>query len=105
MTRAARVGAAAVFALALIAGALIPATMAQAAAAADTPCAAGTVQYTPGTPQALNLLQSTLAWTRSTGAGTLVAVVDSGIDVNNAHLRDAVAGESTWWATAKTPRD
>jgi len=92
VTRAARVGAAAVFALALIAGALIPATMAQAAAAADTPCAAGTVQYTPGTPQALNLLQSTLAWTRSTGAGTLVAVVDSGIDVNNAHLRDAVAG-------------
>ena len=97
MTRAVRIGAAAVFGLALIAGLLVPGVlmptgMAQAAAAADTPCAAGTVQYSPGTPPALTVLQSSLAWTRSTGAGTLVAVVDSGIDVNNAHLRDAVAG-------------
>jgi membrane-anchored mycosin MYCP len=43
-------------------------------------------------PSALGQLQAESAWTRSTGAGVLVAIVDSGIDVANPHLAGAVVG-------------
>lgn len=62
------------------------------AAAGDAQCAPGTIVYSPETPLALSLLQSTAAWSHSTGAGVIVAIVDSGIDGNNAHLKDAVIG-------------
>ncbi len=62
------------------------------AAAGDTQCAPGTIAYSPDTPAALGLLQNTAAWTHSTGAGVIVAIVDSGIDAHNAHLKDAVIG-------------
>ena len=55
-------------------------------------CEAGTVVYSTNTPPALGVLQSDDVWTRATGAGVLVAVVDSGIDVTNVHLSGAVVG-------------
>lgn len=47
---------------------------------------------TPETPQAFALLGADRAWNRATGAGVLVAVVDSGIDAGNPHLAGAVVG-------------
>ncbi len=57
-----------------------------------TECRPGNVQFTEETPPAFRLIQTEAAWERATGAGVVVAVVDSGIDVNNAHLRDVVIG-------------
>jgi membrane-anchored mycosin MYCP len=64
----------------------------QPAFAAGDDCAPGNPQFTPDTPSALGILQAERAWTRGTGAGVLVAVVDSGIDATNAHLAGAVVG-------------
>ena len=55
-------------------------------------CAPGNPQYSLDTPPALGLLQAERAWTRGTGTGVLVAVVDSGIDAGNPHLQGAVVG-------------
>lgn len=41
-------------------------------------------------PPALDRLSADLAWTTATGAGVLVAVVDSGVDSSNPHLSTAV---------------
>jgi membrane-anchored mycosin MYCP len=66
--------------------------MPQSAAAAAGDCAPGTVQLTETTPSALTALQAKRTWKRATGTGVLVAVVDSGIDANNPHLRGVVVG-------------
>jgi membrane-anchored mycosin MYCP len=94
----ARVAAAAV-ATALAAGVLTLAPSSAPVAVATSfevapggSCEAGNPQYTTDVPSALALLQAQKAWTRGTGAGVLVAVVDSGIDATNVHLRDAVVG-------------
>jgi type VII secretion-associated serine protease mycosin len=42
------------------------------------------------TPPALPRLAAEQAWQQATGAGVLVAVVDSGVDAGNAHLTEAV---------------
>lgn len=81
--------AAALVVAAAAAGVAAPAGV---AVAADQPCAVGTVTLTPDVPPALATLQANLAWTRATGAGVLVAVVDSGIDPGNPHLAGAVVG-------------
>ncbi|WP_010205893.1 S8 family serine peptidase [Salinibacterium sp. PAMC 21357] len=55
-------------------------------------CAPGNVAYSADAPEALAMLQSEALGNRATGAGIIVAVIDSGVDANNAHLRDAVIG-------------
>jgi len=65
---------------------------ASAVVAADEACAPGTYDYSTEQPPALDLLQADIAWERATGAGVLVAVVDSGVDAANAHLSGAVVG-------------
>ena len=55
-------------------------------------CARGTFAYSPEPPPALLALQTNLAWKYATGLNVIVAVVDSGIDASNEHLRDAVIG-------------
>jgi len=69
---------------------LAPATAPTAFAAGE--CEPGNPQYTGDVPSALALLQAQKTWTRGTGTGVLVAVVDSGIDANNVHLQGAVVG-------------
>ncbi|WP_430868294.1 type VII secretion protein EccB [Demequina aurantiaca] len=53
-------------------------------------CEPGTVVFDPDSPQALKSLQQDRAATIATGAGVTVAVVDSGIDAQNAHLQGVV---------------
>jgi len=69
---------------------LAPTTAPTAFAAGE--CEAGDPQYTSDVPSALALLQAQKTWARGTGAGVLVAVVDSGIDADNVHLQGAVVG-------------
>jgi membrane-anchored mycosin MYCP len=85
-------------ALTLAAGVAL-AALSPSPARADTPvrtaadqegCTAST-RITERVP-ALDLMQSDLAWAVTRGAGVTVAVVDSGVDAANPHLRDAVAG-------------
>ncbi len=47
-------------------------------------------QYVRDPPPALARLAAETAWQRATGAGVVVAVVDSGVDRRNVHLGDAV---------------
>ncbi|MGV8886060.1 MAG: S8 family serine peptidase [Microbacteriaceae bacterium] len=78
---------------ALAAGALVVAPMASVSAyAADQACSTDTEIFSPLTPTALDKLQYQQAWTRTKGKGVVVAVVDSGIDVRNKHLRSVVIG-------------
>jgi membrane-anchored mycosin MYCP len=60
------------------------------ASAAGEACSADVVAYTSDVPQALGTLQSEQVKPLATGAGIIVAVVDSGVDVRNAHLAGAV---------------
>ncbi|WP_188037822.1 S8 family serine peptidase, partial [Actinotalea sp. JY-7885] len=53
-------------------------------------CDVERVTYLPDEPPALGRLGARQAWERATGAGVTVAVVDSGVDVRNAHLTSAV---------------
>ena len=72
-----------------------PTAVAEAPIAVDAvalECEPGVVEYAENEPDALSMLQARDAWTRSAGAGVVIAVVDSGIDADNAHLRDAVVG-------------
>jgi membrane-anchored mycosin MYCP len=71
---------------------LVCATTATSAAQADTACTVGSVQFTATMPTALGALQASQVSTLSTGAGILVAVVDSGVDANNPHLAGVVVG-------------
>jgi membrane-anchored mycosin MYCP len=84
--------AAAVIATMLAAGVLTLAPVSAPTASAAGECDPGNPTYTTEVPSALALLQAQKTWPRSTGAGVLVAVVDSGIDANNVHLKDAVVG-------------
>jgi len=84
--------AAGVIATLLAAGVLTLAPTAAPTAFAAGECEPGNPQYSADAPTALALLQADKAWARGTGAGVLVAVVDSGIDADNVHLRDAVVG-------------
>lgn len=59
---------------------------------ADGECTPGVVQFTPETPIPMTQLQPALASAISTGTGTTVAVVDSGIDASNPQLVGAIAG-------------
>lgn len=56
--------------------------------AASDECSAST--WINKTPPALDLLQSSLAWSRTRGSGVVVAVVDSGVASANPHLSGAV---------------
>jgi hypothetical protein len=84
-----RRGAAVCAAAAVISAAAILMPTPNAVHAADD-CAPGNPQYTTMVPAALATLGAERAWTRATGAGVLVAVVDSGIDAANAHLAGTV---------------
>lgn len=55
-------------------------------------CEPGVVVYSQEPPIALKSLQALPAWNYATGDGVVIAVVDSGIDVNNAHMTEAVVG-------------
>ncbi|RMI00750.1 S8 family serine peptidase, partial [Cellulomonas triticagri] len=85
--------AAAALAAALL---LLPVGAVTASAAPPVPAATGQqctpdrVAYTTDAPPALARLSAESAWTAATGAGVVVAVVDSGVDVGNAHLGGAV---------------
>jgi len=70
------------------AGGVVP--LGPAAVAAEVACAPGTTTYVPDAPPALARLAGEAAWRTATGAGVVVAVVDSGVDAGNAHLVDAV---------------
>ncbi|GAB3607800.1 type VII secretion-associated serine protease mycosin [Conyzicola nivalis] len=72
--------------------------------AAGEDCAPGNPQFTPETPSALGVLQSQKAWSRGTGGGVLVAVVDSGIDATNPHLQGAVVGGRDFVFDGEDPR-
>lgn len=71
-------------------------TPTQGAASADASdtgaCEKGTVAYSLDPPATFDLLQATDVASVATGAGVIVAVVDSGIDVSNAHLTHTVVG-------------
>lgn len=61
-------------------------------AAAGGQCEPGTIEYAADRPEPLSLLQADAAHQVATGRGVTVAVVDSGIDITNAHLAAAVVG-------------
>ena len=60
------------------------------APAADAACEIDKPVLVDQRPPALDRLSADLAWTTATGAGVLVAVVDSGVDPSNPHLSTAV---------------
>ncbi|WBU38693.1 S8 family serine peptidase [Homoserinibacter sp. YIM 151385] len=85
-------------ALALLLGTASASTLgaAPAVAAEDTSCSADRPTSIAGEPPGLQRLGARTAWQQSTGEGVRVAIVDSGVDTRNAHLRGAVAdGVST----------
>ncbi|MGO2518498.1 MAG: S8 family serine peptidase [Microbacterium sp.] len=88
MSRAARRGRAALLpVIALAAGMLaVPLAAPDEAHAADS-CAAEDAAYTTEVPAALALVDAAGANALATGDGVVVAIVDSGIDVGNPHLR------------------
>lgn len=63
---------------------------ASADAVPDQQCEPGTTSFVQEPPPALARLGADAAWQLATGAGVTVAVVDSGVDVRNVHLTDAV---------------
>lgn len=72
------------------AGLAVVATASAASAADDTKCSREVRNDNRATPSALGRLDYKQAWKLATGKGIIVAVVDSGVDVRNAHLGDAV---------------
>lgn len=77
-------GAAALALAAGLVGVGSPALAADSACELDNPVPIAT------RPPNLDRLSADLAWTTATGAGVLVAVVDSGVDSSNPHLTGAV---------------
>lgn len=86
MTR--RRAGALVAALVLVPTAYVAAASAPATAAVE--CEAGTTRYIQEQSYPLARLGISSAWKHATGKGVTVAVVDSGVEAGNAHLRDAV---------------
>ena len=90
-------GAAAVAAATMIAAAPASAAVTMPASAhpptlapmADSGQCTADTRFTE-TPPAFQTLQAQQAWALSQGSGIVVAVVDSGVDASNPHLRDAV---------------
>lgn len=62
-----------------------------APAVAAVECEAGTTRYIEDQSYPLARLGISSAWKHATGEGVTVAVVDSGVEAGNTHLRDAVA--------------
>lgn len=77
-----------------VAGAVGPAAapVTPDAATAGEECEPGQHVLVPETPPAFAILRADRLAAMGTGAGVLIAVVDSGIDTTNPHLRDAVVG-------------
>lgn len=90
--RFARLAAGVAFGAVALAGFVAAPTPTTVAFAASNECAPGNIAFSPDAPLAFPLLQTDAAWARSTGAGIVVAVVDSGIDGSNPHLKNAVVG-------------
>lgn len=67
-----------------------PTAGAVAADAAEQTCGDQPARLEPAVPPALAWLAAEEAWRTATGEGVVVAVVDSGVDVENPHLADAV---------------
>ena len=78
--------------LTLAAGALGPLATPVAPASADSidDCTVGRTQYLPQASPAIAALGIPQTWPLATGRGVTVAVVDSGVDPGNRHLRGAV---------------
>jgi type VII secretion-associated serine protease mycosin len=79
--------------LALAAAASVAATgltVAAPTAAQAQECNPRIAQLVKDTPPALQRLNARYAWGVATGRGVVVAVVDSGVDRHNKHLRDAL---------------
>jgi len=77
-------------AAALLAGPVV--VLAPPPASADDPpsCEVGRTQYVSESSYAISSLGIPQSWGQATGKGVTVAVVDSGVDPGNAHLRGAV---------------
>ncbi|MBT0994266.1 S8 family serine peptidase [Cellulomonas sp. DKR-3] len=63
---------------------------AERTAATEQTCGDQPERLETAAPPALTWLAADQAWATATGAGVVVAVVDSGVDVRNPHLADAV---------------
>ncbi|MFT4258271.1 S8 family serine peptidase [Microbacterium sp.] len=79
-------------AVAAPASALAAPTTAYAPMATGQGCEPGNVVFSPEAPRALAMLGAEQVNARATGAGVVVAVVDSGIDAGNPHLDGVVIG-------------
>ncbi len=71
-----------------VAGPLLAARPSLTAAGAQ--CDSNVTRYIDRTPSALERLSARRAWGLATGRGVVVAVVGSGVNVGNAHLKEAV---------------
>ncbi len=77
--------------LAVVVGTVCGVTAAAPVALADEPTASDCgSDYSPDTPEAFAALNIPRAWSISRGAGVTVAVIDSGVDGANPHLKGAV---------------
>jgi serine protease len=76
----------------------LAAVMAPAAAAQSTP----NDEYF-GLQWGQQQLHTPEAWTRSTGAGSTIAIVDSGVDLDHPDLEDKIAGGATFAGCADQP--
>lgn len=73
-------------ALGLVASALVGPTVAPPAHAEVRECTEGVTRYVPQEPPAIARLGARTAWSVATGAGVVVAVVDSGVAADNVHF-------------------
>lgn len=80
--------------LSLVALTCLEVGTAPSASAADIACSTDVPSVVAGAPPALARLDSERAWDLATGRGVVVAVVDSGVDAGNAHLRGVVQGDA-----------
>jgi membrane-anchored mycosin MYCP len=72
-------------------------------AAEPAKCEEGVTRWVPSRSPALDRLSADRAWSLATGAGVVVAVIDSGVSTNNAHLTSGVLpGKSFVEGTATT---
>lgn len=76
--------------LAAVLASLVVSTLPAPPATADVECTVGKTRYVETPSYALVRLAAAQAWQLSVGEGTTVAVVDSGVEDDNAHLQDVV---------------